>query len=243
MSEAYSIVGADRPARWLVTCDHATNHVPHWVNGGDLGIDAADMARHIAFDPGAAGVTLALAQALDSPAILTNFSRLVIDANRAEDDPTLIMRLYDGTLIPANRHITPEQIEERLNRLYRPYHAALETLAQGRTIIAIHSFTPCLRGRCPRPWHIGILHSPLDSRLSIPLIHRLCQEPDLIVGDNEPYHGHLPGDSIDQHALQKGRQNTLIEIRNDLIQTAEQQKDWGIRLAGILFEIKAQAEP
>lgn len=243
MSNAYVVEGADRPGPWLVTCDHATNRVPEWVNGGDLGIDAADMARHIAFDPGAAGVSLALAQALDSPAILSNFSRLVIDPNRAEDDPTLIMRLYDGTLIPANRHITPQQVTERLDRLYRPYHAALETLAHNRTLVAIHSFTPCLRGRCPRPWHIGILHSHRDSGFSQALIARLRKEPDLIVGDNEPYNGHLPGDSIDQHALQKGRPNTLIEIRNDLIQTAEQQKDWGIRLAGILFEIKAQAKP
>jgi predicted N-formylglutamate amidohydrolase len=237
MSEAYRIEGATRPGNFLITCDHATNRVPLWVNHGNLGICAEDMSRHIAFDPGAAGVTLALAKALNSPAILSDFSRLVIDANRAEDDPTLIMRLYDGTIIPANRHITQDQIEQRLTRLYRPYHQALESLAQTRTLIAIHSFTPCLRARAPRPWHIGILHSHLDSRLSIPLIARLRQEPDLCVGDNEPYLGHLPGDSIDQHALSKGRQNTLIEIRNDLIQTPAQQHHWAHRLASILANL------
>ena len=92
-SEAFRIEGKDRPGRWLVTCDHATNRVPDWVNGGSLGIAPADMARHIAFDPGAAGVASVLAERLDSPAILSDFSRLVIDANRAEDDPTLVMRL------------------------------------------------------------------------------------------------------------------------------------------------------
>jgi predicted N-formylglutamate amidohydrolase len=238
MSEAFQIHGADRPGQWLITCDHATNRVPLWVNDGNLGIALEDMARHIAFDPGAAGVTLALAQALNTPAILSDFSRLVIDANRAEDDPTLVMRLYDGTIIPANRAITPQQIEERLNRLHRPYHAALEQMADGRTLIAIHSFTPCLRARAPRPWHIGILHSHLDSGFSRALIARLRQEPDLIVGDNEPYNGHLPGDSIDRHALAKGRQNTLIELRNDLIQTAEQQAVWAERLAGMLSDIE-----
>jgi predicted N-formylglutamate amidohydrolase len=64
------------------------------------------MARHIAWDVGAAGVARALARRLDSPAILSDFRRLVIDPNRGEDDPTLVMRLYDGTIIPANRHMT-----------------------------------------------------------------------------------------------------------------------------------------
>ena len=86
---AYEIEGADRPGRWLVTCDHATNHVPDWVAGGDLGLPAADMGRHIAYDIGAAGVTRHLAALLDSPTILSRFSRLVIDPNRGEDDPTL----------------------------------------------------------------------------------------------------------------------------------------------------------
>merc|ERR1712138_270449 len=74
---AYRIEGEDRPSRWLVTCDHASNRVPDWVNGGDLGIAACDMARHIAFDVGAAGVALHLATLLDAPAVLSDFSRLV----------------------------------------------------------------------------------------------------------------------------------------------------------------------
>jgi predicted N-formylglutamate amidohydrolase len=150
------------------------------------------------------------------------------------------MRLYDGTIIPANRHIPPAGVEERLDRLYRPYHAAyarLAALRPGRAILAIHSFTPCLQGRPPRPWHVGVLHSHLDGRLSRPLIERLRREPDLVVGDNEPYSGHLPGDAIDRHALRPGRMNTLIEIRNDLIGDAAQQARWAARLAPILTEV------
>ena len=104
---AYEIIGADRPARWLVTCDHATNRVPDWVAGGDLGIAAEDMARHIAYDVGAAGLTRALADRLEAPAILSDFSRLVIDPNRGEDDPTLLMRLYDGTIPPTATPVPP----------------------------------------------------------------------------------------------------------------------------------------
>jgi predicted N-formylglutamate amidohydrolase len=234
---SFVIEGEDRPGRWLVTCDHASNRVPDWVNGGNLGIGAEDMARHIAWDVGAAGLTRALAARLDSPAILSDFSRLVIDPNRGEFDPTLVMRLYDGTIIPANRHIGPSEIEERLTRLYRPYHAAYACLADRhprRVILAIHSFTLCLKGRPPRPWHVGILYSHLDDRLSRPLINRLQAEPDLCVGDNEPYSGHLPGDAIDRHALAHGRLNTLVELRNDLIATEDDQIAWADRLAPIL---------
>ena len=238
--QPYEILGADRPSRWLVTCDHATNIVPTWVNGGSLGIAAADMARHIAYDVGAAGLTRALADRLDAPAILSRFSRLVIDPNRGEDDPTLVMKLYDGTIIPANRHADAAEVERRLNAFHRPYHEALARIAARRgdtAICAIHSFTPCLRGRCPRPWHVGVLYSHLDARLARPLIDRLLAEPDLVVGDNQPYAGHLPGDSIDRHALQAGRPNVLIELRNDLIADADGQGYWADRLAPILSSV------
>jgi predicted N-formylglutamate amidohydrolase len=237
---AFTVDGEHRPGRWLVTCDHASNRVPEWVNAGDLGIPPAEMARHIAWDVGAAGVARELGARLDSPVILSDFSRLVIDPNRGEDDPTLVMRLYDGTIIPANRHITPAAIEERLDRLYRPYHAAyarLAALRPDRVIVAVHSFTPCLQGRAPRPWQVGVLYSHLDERFSKPLIVRLQAEPDLCVGDNEPYSGHLPGDAIDRHALRLGRMNTLVEIRNDLIGDPAHQAHWAARLAPILTEV------
>ena len=238
----FHIEGADRPGRWLVTCDHATNRVPPEVGGGDLGIAAADMARHIAYDVGAAGLARALAKRLDSPAILSDFSRLVIDPNRGEDDPTLVMKLYDGTIIPANRHVDAAEVTRRMDTLYHPYHQAYAALAARRpdtVILAVHSFTPCLRGRPPRPWQVGVLYSHLDDRLSRPLIARLQAEADLCVGDNAPYSGHLPGDAIDRHALSHGRLNTLIELRNDLIGTEADQQAWADRLAPILDEVLA----
>jgi predicted N-formylglutamate amidohydrolase len=239
-SEAYHILGEERRSRWLVTCDHASNHVPPWVSGGDLGLPASDMARHIAWDVGAAGLAEALAERLDAPAILSKFSRLVIDPNRGEDDPTLLMKLYDGSIIPGNRHAGPQETEERLARLHRPYHEAYEALATRRddtVVVAIHSYVSQLRGRPFRPWQVAILHSHLDSRLADPLIARLREDAELMVGDNEPYSGHLPGDSIDRHALSKGRPNVLIEVRNDLIEEEAGQIAWAERLAPALRDI------
>ncbi len=238
----FEIIGSDRPGRWLIACDHATNIVPDWVHGGDLGLPAADMDRHIAFDIGAAGVTRQLAMALDSPAILSRFSRLVVDPNRGEDDPTIMMRLYDGTIIPGNRNADAAEKEERLARLYRPYHAAYADLAnkmRDPVICAVHSFTPQLNGRPPRPWEIGVLHAD-DDRIAAPFI-AACRAQGWCTGDNEPYAGHLPGDAVDRHALQYGRPNLLIELRHDLIADAAGQTLWANRLAPLLSDVLAQS--
>lgn len=239
----YFIDGVDRPGRWLIICDHAANTVPDSVGGGDLGLAPEDMARHIAFDIGAQGVSFALAARLNAPAICTNFSRLVIDPNRGEDDPTLLMKLYDGTIIPANRVADRAEREHRLTTCYRPYHDAVARLAArpATVLISVHSFTPQLRGRPLRPWQVGVLYAD-DTRLARPLLDMLRAEPDLTVGENEPYTGHLPGDSIDRHALQYGRPNVLIELRNDLIADAAGQQAWADRLAPILETTLARTQ-
>ena len=237
---AFHIMGEDRPGRCLVTCDHASNRVPPDVCNGDLGISPEDMGRHIAWDVGARGVAEALGAALDATVICSDFSRLVIDPNRGEEDPTLVMKLYDGTIIPGNRHVDAAEVGRRLEGLYWPYHDALARLAGRRhdtVIVAIHSFTPCLRGRPARRWQVGVLYAEDDDRLSRQLIARLMAEPDLCVGDNEPYAGALPGDAIDRHALQQGRHNTLIEVRNDLIGTPGTQAAWGLQMAAVLREV------
>ena len=234
----------DRPGRWVVTCDHASNRVPPEVAGGDLGLPAEDMARHIAHDIGAAGVTRRLAEALGGAAILSDFSRLVIDPNRGEDDPTLVMRLYDGTIVPANRDVDAAERARRLDTLHRPYHDALAGLLEARAapaICAVHSFTPRLRGRAPRPWQVGVLYAS-DTRLAAPLLARLRAEPDLTVGDNEPYSGALPGDAMDRHALSRGRLHVLIELRQDLISEEAGQIEWADRLAPHLTAALKEAE-
>lgn len=242
--EPYHIKDAKRDSRWLVICDHASNTVPPWIKSGDLGISKSDMARHIAYDVGAAGLAQSLAHLLGAPAILSNFSRLVIDPNRGEDDPTLVMQLYDGSIIPANRNLSHDDLAERLDRCYRAYHNAVAEMAARRSdtvIVSIHSFTPAFRGRAPRPWHIGLLYAD-DERLANPLLDLLNAEGDLIVGANQPYSGKLRGDTIDRHAIATGRQNILIEVRNDLIENDEQQAAWAKRCARLLPIALSSAE-
>jgi predicted N-formylglutamate amidohydrolase len=228
----------------ILLCDHARNAVPPEI--GDLGLPPEDMGRHIAWDVGARGVTLGLAARLGAGAVLSTFSRLVIDPNRGEDDPTLVMRLNDGSIIPANRHIGEAEIERRKNVYHRPYHAAIreaidEIVEAGETpvLVSIHSFTPRFKGRAPRPWHVGLLWDR-DDRLLRPLLARLRAEDGLVVGDNEPYSGQLHGDCMWTHGTGRGLPHVLIEIRNDLIESLDDQADWAARLAPMIREAVAE---
>ncbi len=244
---AFELVNSDGDPSLLLLCDHASNRVPQEVRGGDLGLPPEDMSRHIAYDVGARGVTLELAKLLDAPAVLSTFSRLVIDPNRGEDDPTLVMKLYDGSIVPGNRHVDGVEVVRRLSDWHRPYHGAVRAaidraLAAGTspTLISIHSFTPQFKGRPKRPWQVGVLWDS-DPRLAVPLIERLRAERDLTVGDNEPYSGRLAGDCMWTHGTSRGLPHALIEVRNDLISDPEGEAAWARRLAPALRDALACA--
>lgn len=226
----------------LLLCDHASNHVP--ADLADLGLPAAALARHIAYDIGAAAVTRALARRLGAPALLTRVSRLVVDPNRGADDPTLVMRLSDGAVVPGNARIDAAGIADRVARFHRPYHRAIAAtldaiLAAGIVplVLSIHSFTPVWRG-VPRPWHVTLLWDR-DPRLAQPMIQAFRDRPGLVVGDNEPYDGALEGDTLHTHATARGLPHALVEIRQDLIADAAGAEDWAGRLQQVVEPLLA----
>ena len=69
----------------MIVCDHASNFIPQEY--GTLGLDAAELKRHIAWDPGALPVAERMAAALDAVLVQSCVSRLVIDCNRPLDAP------------------------------------------------------------------------------------------------------------------------------------------------------------
>jgi predicted N-formylglutamate amidohydrolase len=229
----------------LILCDHASNAVPPDLS--DLGLPESEFGRHIAYDIGAAAVTRSLARRLGAPAILTQFSRLVIDPNRGRDDPTLVMRLSDGAVVPGNAKVDDVEVQRRIARFYDPYDDAIadaihKAMAAGHppVVVTVHSFTPIWRG-WPRPWHVGILWDA-DDRFARPLLEGLEAEDGLVVGDNEPYDGALAGDTVDRHATIRGLANALIEIRQDLIASEEGAEEWAERFARLLEPLAGRQE-
>jgi predicted N-formylglutamate amidohydrolase len=248
MSEsAYQAYNEQKPARLLFLCDHASNAVPQDLEL--LGLSEADFARHIAYDIGAVELTRALADLWEAPALLARWSRLVVDLNRGADDPTAVMKLSDGRVIPGNRDLDRKGIEERVRRFHAPYHAAIaatirDAAAQGTlpVLVSMHSFTPRWRGQA-RPWQIGILWDR-DGRLALPLLERLRREPDIIVGDNEPYSGELENDTLYRHGTMNGLPHVLIEVRQDLIADRAGVERWAARLKQVLGDaIQAMGGP
>ena len=226
----------------LIVCDHASNALP--AEYGSLGLPQEAFARHIAYDIGAAGVTRRLAKLLNAPAILSCFSRLLIDPNRGGDDPTLVMRISDGALIPGNARIDAAEVEKRREKYWRPYRAAAIAeidlmMASGRIASGVsnHSVNRVLKGAA-RPWHVALLWD-CDPRLAKPLIAGLQGERDLVVGDNEPYDGALNGDTMWELGTSRGLPHALIELRQDLIASETGQQEWAQRIARELAPILA----
>lgn len=241
---AFEEIAGAPEAGVLFICDHASNALP--PDYGDLGLSAAQRRRHIAWDIGAADMTRRLAARFGAPAVLSTFSRILIDPNRGEDDPTLVRKIYDGAIVPGNAKADAAEIERRRARYFRPYRAAIlariaAMRAAGQTpaIVSLHSFTPSMGG-VARPWEIGFLWD-LDDRLAAPLIAAFRGQ-GTPTGDNEPYDGALEGDTIDAVATAQGLANVLVETRQDLIATRDDAEAWADLLAGALAPLLAQPE-
>ena len=240
--EPVEIIEGSPDSGLLLLCDHASNALPPAY--GTLGLPRAQLDRHIGYDIGAAWVTRRLAARFSAPALLTTFSRLLIDPNRGADDPTLVMRISDGAIVPGNARADAAEIERRLSLYWRPYRAAVSAAIDrmsepGRTpvVISIHSFTPAWKG-VPRPWEIGVLWDT-DPRLAVPLMEAL-REAGFVVGDNEPYDGALAGDTLDEEVTCRGVAGLLVEVRQDLIADEGAAHVMGDRLAGVLGPVVAQ---
>ena len=241
------VPGSDR-AGVLFLCDHASNALPDYY--GTLGLARSQLDRHIGYDIGAAAMTRRLAARFSAPALLTTFSRLLIDPNRGADDPTLVMRLSDGAIVPGNAGADDAEIAFRRRTFWAPYRDAIRSQIDAMSaagplpvVISVHSFTPSWKG-VGRPWEFGILWDT-DARLALPLIHGLT-DAGFVVGDNEPYDGALEGDTLDEEVTHRGLAGLLIEARQDLVGTPEQAESLADRCADVLapiLEAPALREP
>jgi len=244
-----ALLGPDDPPAWrgvntdgrapvLLVCDHASNRIPAAL--GTLGLPAQELKRHIAWDIGAAAVTEHLAMLLDAPALLSAYSRLVLDCNRHPGGVGSIPAVSDGIAVPGNADLSDTDAAVRQEALFTPYQAAITArlaafFAAGRVpaLVSIHSFTPAMNGR-QRPWQVGILWDE-DPRIAQPMLAALAAQPGITVGDNEPYSAREPhGYTTDVHGTQAGLPHVLIEIRQDLIADAAGQREWAERIAAAL---------
>jgi predicted N-formylglutamate amidohydrolase len=225
----------------LLVADHASPYFPAGMN--QLGVADWVLERHVAWDIGSDELTRYLADALDAPAVLAGFSRLIVDPNRKLDDPTAFIQVSDGIAIPGNLDLDEEEKALRIQSFFDPYHEAIADRLQRFSadgivpaFISIHTCTPEF-DRIVRPWHIGVMWDQ-DPRIACPMIEKFNSMNGISIGDNEPYSGRHPHDfTIDHHAEPAGLPHVGIEVRQDLVSDREGARKWAGILAGALAEI------
>jgi predicted N-formylglutamate amidohydrolase len=199
----------------VVTCEHASRALPRPL--GDLGLPAAVLASHRAWDVGALGIAKVLAKALQAPLHVGKWSRLVADLNRSDNHPMVIARRVDQQDVPGNQQLDDGARRWRLAKYWAPWRKAAEAevvAAARRGVVvhlSVHSFTPSMNG-VDRPNDIGLLHDP-DRSWEVVLCETLkprLTAHGLSVRRNFPYFGNT--DAFTSHLRQKLPPNHYVGI-------------------------------
>ncbi|GAB4355117.1 MAG: N-formylglutamate amidohydrolase [Gammaproteobacteria bacterium] len=233
--ECGEVINAAGAAPLVLVCEHATNHIP--AEFGNLGLDAAALESHIAWDPGALAVARRMSKRLDAPLVVPGVSRLLHDVNRPAASESACPATSEIYEIPGNRNLTEAERQKRAERFYFPFHRRLESIIEGKlqrhptvALVTIHSFVPVFHG-AERTMDLGIIHDA-DGRIADRLLE-MGEAISMRVARNAPYG---PGDGVThtlaKHAVSRGLPNVMLEIRNDLIATEAGQE----RLAAILSQ-------
>ncbi|MBD9627942.1 N-formylglutamate amidohydrolase [Ensifer sp. ENS06] len=211
----------------VVVCEHASRLVPAKL--GDLGLNAAALESHIAWDPGALELSRRLSSNLDAVLVYQRYSRLVYDCNRPPEAASAIPEKSEIFQIPGNKDISEAQRQARVNEIYLPFRDGLFGILSYRRstgrptiLVTIHSFTPIYFGE-RREVEIGILHDS-DSRFADAMLSEAQRQTQkYVVKRNQPYG---PADGVThtllKHGIANSIPNVMIEVRNDLLTSANE---------------------
>jgi predicted N-formylglutamate amidohydrolase len=241
----FLVENRDGASDFLIVCEHASNRFPDAF--GDLGLSVAVRQAHVAWDPGALGLARALAARLDACLVSATVSRLIQDLNRPPQSESAMPARSEIHDIPGNAGLAPDERLRRTEAIYLPFHAALHAeiarrLARGRptVMVTIHSFTPVYFGK-PRAVEFGIIHDA-DPALARAVLASARTMTGLDSRLNEPYSA---ADGVTHmlrlQATPYGLANVMLELRNDLLLTPQDQAAIADRLAPVLRAARAEA--
>lgn len=213
--EAFEAIDGERTSPVFLTCEHASQRLPEgyaWHPADRRLVDT-----HWAYDLGAAEIVNELSAAIRAPAVLSRFSRLLIDPNRAEDAESLFLAEAEGAPVELNRDITEAERARRIERFHRPYHEAIDSrlgVHRAEILFSIHSFTPVWEGKA-RPMEVGVLFDEEDELAE--RLEKILREAGFATAMNEPYSGKAGLIySAGRHARVHGRRALELEVRQDL---------------------------
>jgi len=239
--DAFTVHGRPSPGRVVYTAEHASNRVPSpWR---PRPADRRLLAMHWGYDLGAAALARELARLGGGAAVLSRFSRLLLDPNRHPDDPTAILAETPDGAPTFNRALHPGEHARRVARLHVPFHDAIErTLRAGpaRFLVSVHSFTPVYRGQ-PRAVEAGVLYDR-DDALAEALVDALRGE-GLDTRPNEPYSG-KDGliYSAARHGAACGIRYVELELRQDLLASDRRARGIARKVRRALLAVGIEGE-
>jgi predicted N-formylglutamate amidohydrolase len=224
----------------VILVDHAGQRIPRRL--GDLGLPAAELQRHIAWDIGALAVARRMSALLDAPLVAQPYSRLVIDCNRDPRVASSIPDMSEWVQVPGNANLSEADRRARREEIFEPYHARVRGMLEGRLqehrvthLVAQHTMTDCYKG-VKRDMHAAVLYNR-DRRFAGLVLEALRRERGLVVADNAPYFVSDETDfTIPHHGEARGLPHVEIEIRQDLVAAEAGQVEWAQRIARALEE-------
>ena len=234
MDDAVEILTGTGPI--VLSCEHASMRLPepwawpaadHWLVG-----------THWSYDLGIADLVRILSRRTGWPAVLSRFSRLLIDPNRSLESHELFRTDAEGRLVHLNAGVSPSDRKRRIERYYEPYHAALDQVvasAADASLCSMHSFTPIYLGR-RRELEIGVLFDK-DEDTAREVAQHLA-DAGWHVRLNEPYSGREGlMFSADEHALAHGRVAIELEFRQDLLLDPNQLERLAVDVESVLSTV------
>jgi predicted N-formylglutamate amidohydrolase len=222
LTDAYAsyVFGAD--AGVVVTCEHASERVPEgFAAATGFAWPEADRwlrGTHWAYDLGAEALALAYAEAVRARLVCARFSRLLIDPNRPLSSDTLFRDVAEGRAITMNRHLSENARAARIERLYTPFHEAVDRAvgasAAAEIVFAIHTFTHEYEGQ-RRTLELGVLFDREDA-LGLRVLAGL-RAAGFDAEANEPWSGKAGLIHVAQHHGDRhGKRALELEVRQDL---------------------------
>lgn len=209
----------------VIVCEHASSFIPDEYD--NLGLSVEHRKSHAAWDPGAMAVAQMMSQTLNAKLIAGGVSRLVYDCNRPPSAADAMPTQSELIRVPGNKGLSADDKAQRIATIYEPFKQAVAKAMMAKktpVLVTIHSFTPIYHGVARRV-EIGLLHDN-DTRLADVMLAISAKHTKHAVQRNAPYG---PEDGVTHtlraHALPGQHPNIMIEIRNDLIATPEQQAE------------------
>lgn len=233
---AAEVTNPQGAAAICLVCEHASAFIPPAL--ADLGVAPEHRLSHAAWDIGGLDLAVALSAKLDAPLVASRVSRLVYDCNRPPSAPGATPEQSEVVDVPGNVGLSDAARAARVSEVYNPFKDLLRTTLDGFAtppcLVTIHSFTPVWFDQ-RREVELGLLHDS-DDRLARAMLVNRPEHLDARL--NAPY-SVTDGvtHTLREHAIPRGLQNVMIEVRNDLISDS----DGVARFADILSTMLSKA--